>query len=201
MKVTFSARFALLALTTFVAGSLLSLAITARATDALASAGSTPGSAADPLVTQAWVEDYVNNQFAPLMQRLEEIAQQLAPSIVLTIDSRQAIINGKKTEIAVAPRIMGAGYTMVPARFIGEALGLNVEWDEASRKVSFSGQGRDVTLTIGSTGAYINGQPYAMPFAPLIIEGRTLVHVRFVSEAFLCKVDWEGNTRRVIITR
>jgi len=199
MKVTFPARLILLALTTFVAGSLFFLTLTARAAGTHTSAGPIPGSAADPVVTQAWVEEYAEAQFAPLLQQLEQIAQKLSPHIVLTIGSRQAMINGQTVETAVAPQIMGAGYTMVPARFIGEALGLKVDWDDASRKVSFSGQGRDVTLTIGNTTAIINGQTNVMPFAPLIIEGRTLVHVRFVSEAFLCRVEWDGQTRRVII--
>ena len=96
---------------------------------------------------------------------------------------------------------MGAGYTMVPARFIGESLGLNVDWHPVKRQVSFSGPGRDVMLTIDKTTANINDQPYAMPFAPLIRDSYTLVHVRFVSEAFQCKVDWDANTRQVTIKR
>jgi hypothetical protein len=180
-------------------GLLLSLAVPAGAAfpgDAI------PGSAADPLVTRAWVEDYVQESFAPLYQRLDQLEQRLGGvNIVLTIGSNQALISGKTVTVPAPPQIMGAGYTMVPARFIGEALGLKVDWNDASRKVTFSGPRQDIALIIGNTAADINGQAYAMPMPPVIAGGYTLVHVRFVSEAFGCKVDWNQNTRQVIITK
>ncbi|MCL1905472.1 MAG: copper amine oxidase N-terminal domain-containing protein [Clostridiales bacterium] len=163
----------------------------------------TPGSAADPLITQEWLEDYVQKSFAPLKQRLDQLEQQLGGglNIVLTIGNAHALVNGKTVSIPAPPQIMGAGYTMVPARFVGEALGLNVAWDAAARKVIFSGQGQSVSLTIGRTTATINGRPYAMPMAPLIAGEYTLVHIRFISEAFNCKVDWDQTTRSVTITK
>lgn len=193
MKKAFSARALCLLLTAFALGALFSLGQPAQA--------AVPGSADDPLVTQDWVEDYVNAQFAPLQQRLDNLSQKQGSNIVLTIDSNQALVNGSYVTIPAAPQLMGAGYTMVPARFIGEALGLTVEWDPVTRKVSFTGQGRNVTLTIDKTTATINGASYAMPYAPVIWNGHTLVHARFVSEAFQCKVDWYPDTRRVTITR
>ena len=166
-------------------------------------AAASPGSAADPLVTQDWVEDYVQRAFAPLHQRIDQMEQNLGGRvyIVLAIGSAQALVNGKAQTIPAPPQIMGAGYTMVPARFIGEALGLKVDWHAASRKVTFSSQGQSITLTIDSTTANINGQPYTMPMAPVIAGDYTLVHVRFVSEAFRCLVDWDPNTRQVTITK
>lgn len=162
-----------------------------------------PGSASDPLVTQDWVEDYVQRAFEPLHQRIDQMEQNLGwrVNIVLTIGSREALVNGKAETVPTSPQIMGAGYTMVPARFIGEALGLKVDWDDFSRQVTFSGQGQNVTLTIGRTTAGINGQAYTMPMAPVIAGAYTLVHVRFVSEAFRCQVGWDPKTRQVTITK
>jgi len=186
------------AVTACLCGFLLSLAATARA----AAPGAVPGSAADPLVTQAWVEEYVQKSFAPLNERLSQMEQKLGSRvyIVLTIGGGQALINGKAVSIPAPPQIMGAGYTMVPARFIGEALGLKVDWQAAGRRVIFSGQGQNIVLTIDSTTATINGQPYVMPMAPLIAGGYTLVHARFVGEAFHCKVEWDPLTRQVTIS-
>lgn len=191
-------RLLLTAATALALGLLLSAAVPLQAVPARAAS---PGSAADPLVTQEWVEDYVERSFAPLNLRLEQLEQKLGFRIVLTIGSQQAYVNGQTVQIPAPPQLLGAGYTMVPARFIGEALGLTVDWDAVSRKVTFSGQGQSITLTIDRTTASINGQAYAMPFAPVIKDGHTLVHARFVSEAFNCQVNWDPDTRQVTITK
>jgi hypothetical protein len=162
-----------------------------------------PGSAADPLVTQEWVDDYVQKSFAPLNQRLDQLEQKVSGNvyIVLTIGSSLALVNGKTTPIPAPPRIMGTGYTMAPARFIGEALNLNVDWDAINREVTFSGQGQSITLTVDHTTASINGHIYTMLTAPVIVGGYTLVHVRFISEVFNCQVDWDPHTRQVAISK
>ena len=162
-----------------------------------------PGSYSDPLITKAWLETYVQECFEPVIKRIDQLEQKLGGfvNIVLTIAKSEAEVNGKITAIPAPPQIMGAGYTMVPARFIGEALGLSVDWDAAERKVTFSGQGQNVTLTINQNTASINGHTYTMPMAPLISGGYTLVHVRFISEAFHCKVEWQEKTRQVFISK
>ena len=185
----------LIAITACVLSFSFSLAVPASA--------ATPGSAADPLVTQEWVDDYIQKSFEPLSQRLDLLEQKLGGrvDIVLTIGKGQALVNGNMEPIPAPPQIMGAGYTMAPARFIGEALGLNVDWDAVNRKVTFSGQGQNIILTIDRPTASINGHDYAMPIAPVIAGGYTLVHVRFISEAFRCQVGWNPNTRQVTITK
>lgn len=203
MKGNFAAclpRLLLISVTACAVGLLLSLAVSASAA---APAAAIPGSAADPLVTQEWMEDHVQKSFAPLYLRLDQLEQKLGGSvnIVLTIGSAQAMVNGKAAVIPAPPQIMGEGYTMVPARFIGEALGLSVEWEAANRQVSFSGQGQSIVLTIDRTTAIINGQPYAMPIAPVISGGYTLVHARLVGEAFHARVEWDPGTRRVTIKK
>src|SRR5690606_33802984 len=48
--------------------------------------------------------------------------------------------------------------------------------------------------------AYINGSQFKMDVAPVIIEGRTLVPLRFVSEAYGAYVDWDNKAKRVAIS-
>lgn len=54
--------------------------------------------------------------------------------IVLKIDSKTAKVDGKQIELDVAP-IIKNGRTLVPIRFISEALGCDVEWDNLTREV------------------------------------------------------------------
>ncbi|MEG2212939.1 MAG: stalk domain-containing protein, partial [Clostridiales bacterium] len=121
--------------------------------------------------------------------------------IQLVIGSRTAYVNGKAVEMDTAAEIMGKGYTMVPARMIGEALGMTVSWDAAARKVTYGYGQNTMVLTVGSTKAYVNGKLYPLPYEPKITAAnRTLVHVRF-AEALGCRFTWDESNRRVDIYR
>ena len=54
--------------------------------------------------------------------------------IELTVDSKDAYINGKKTELDVPAKVID-GRTMVPIRFVSEALGCEAEYIADARKV------------------------------------------------------------------
>lgn len=56
-------------------------------------------------------------------------------SVVLTINSAEAFVNGESRILDVAPQIIN-DYTMVPVRFVSEAFGANVQWNSRTRTVS-----------------------------------------------------------------
>jgi len=56
-------------------------------------------------------------------------------------------------------------------------------------------------LSIGSSQAALNNEAIDLDVPPQIIEGRTLVPVRFISESFGCVVGWEASTGKITITR
>jgi len=122
--------------------------------------------------------------------------------IVLTIGSKQARVNGKTMELDVAPFI-DQGRTLVPFRFIGESLGAEVTFTTDS-----SGRVDMVTYTLGDTHvvlfidraeALVNGEKYELGVPARIVQGRTVVPVRFVSEALGCEVFWNAETREIKI--
>ncbi len=55
-------------------------------------------------------------------------------SLYLTLDSRDAVINGQKVLLDVSPQII-SDRAFVPARLIAESLGAAVEWDGAGNRV------------------------------------------------------------------
>ncbi len=91
------------------------------------------------------------------------------------------------------------GRTMVPLRLIFEALGATISWDQATMTVTAKKGTTTIKLTVGSAKAYINGVEYTLDQPAVAINNRTLVPVRFVSEALGAKIDWDGNRRLVII--
>lgn len=106
---------------------------------------------------------------------------------------------GNKVECDVAP-VIENGRTLVPVRVISEeGLGADVEWDGEKRQVTIEKDGLSVLLTIDDKKAVVNGETKTLDVPAVIISDRTMVPVRFVSETFNYKVDWDGDKRRVII--
>jgi len=109
------------------------------------------------------------------------------------------ILDGQVLEFDVPPAIMD-GRTMVPMRVIFEALGATVQWEGVTQTIFATTEDLEISAMIGFHSIRINGQSQAMDVAPVIVNGRTLVPIRFVSEAFGADVAWHGNTRTVVIT-
>lgn len=102
-------------------------------------------------------------------------------------------INQNYKKIDVPPRIIG-NRTMVPLRFIGEALGAQLDWDEKTRTVTYTLGNRGLKMTVD---VKLPGQD--MP--PIIINGRTMVPLRYVSEYLGAKVTWFPSNKMVTVVK
>ena len=98
------------------------------------------------------------------------------------------------------PAFMENDRTLVPMRAIFEALDAEVEWDESTATATATKDGRVVTITEGSNIAYIDGVPQELDVTATIYNDRFAVPVRFVSEAFNAKVEWDPFAESVLIT-
>ncbi|MDD4402701.1 MAG: stalk domain-containing protein, partial [Desulfitobacteriaceae bacterium] len=99
------------------------------------------------------------------------------------------------------PPIIEDGRTLAPLRAIFEALGADVGWDGETSTVTAQKDQVEIELQIGSKAAYINNQPVELDVPGRIVNDRTLVPLRFVSEALGARVDWDGSARTVRITQ
>lgn len=109
-------------------------------------------------------------------------------------------INGKSVVSDVAPFIDN-NRTLVPIRVISENLGYSVNWDNQTRKVTVKNNDKSIELTIGKKEVNINGTNSSIDVAPMIKSERTFVPLRFISESFDNDVNWDNNTRTVIINK
>lgn len=119
---------------------------------------------------------------------------------ILTVGSKKAKVWGKNKRNDVAPKIVNSR-TMLPARFVAENLGAEVEWDESDRIVTIYTDDIDIVITIGSKRAYVNGKKYTLDSEAFIENGRTYTPVRFIAEMLGAKVEWDSDNEEVIITR
>ena len=122
--------------------------------------------------------------------------------VELWIGEKTYTVNGISKESDVAPVIRNSR-TLVPIRVISEGLGAVVNWDGAERKVTIQLETLDgnktVELFIGKKNYYIDGIMYEMDVPPQIINNRTMVPIRVVSESLNCKVYWDGTERKVTV--
>ena len=124
--------------------------------------------------------------------------------ISLEIDNPMMKVNGEEKEIdegrGTKPIIMN-DRTLVPIRAIIEALGGNVLWEEKTKTVTLSLGEKSIRLVIDSDKGIINGETYLLDVAPVVIEERTMIPIRFVSEGFNLGVAWDSDTRTIYIIR
>ncbi len=114
-------------------------------------------------------------------------------------DGINVILNGSYIEFPdVVPQIID-GRTLVPIRAISEEMGADVGYEHETRTVTIVDGDNEIVLKIGDTTAYVNGEVYELDVPANVIEGRTMVPIRFVSEAMGAVVDWDGETKTVII--
>ena len=104
------------------------------------------------------------------------------------------------TEIAfdVPPQIIN-GRTMVPMRAIFESLGATVNWEESTKIVTSVKGTTTISLAIDTPSIIVNGNTNPLDAPPCIIDGRTLVPVRAISEAFNLNVEWDEANKVVNI--
>ncbi len=119
--------------------------------------------------------------------------------IILQIGNTTAEVNGKLYTLDVAPVIKNST-TMVPFRFIGEAMEAEIEWIAESREIVFKLYGTTIILQVDNAKAKVNDKEVTLSVPPTIISGRTVIPIRFVSENLGAKVGWDGSTQQILIT-
>lgn len=109
------------------------------------------------------------------------------------------IVNGNELKDLTMPPIILNSYTLVPAREVFEELGAVVDWKSDLQQVYITYQDTLVLISIDSTKAYVNGESGTMDIPAKIINDKTMIPVRFVSEAIGMNVEWKSDTRTIVI--
>jgi hypothetical protein len=148
---------------------------------------------AQPLERQV---DQLRDTYAVLEKESQELRAQLTTEIKVVIGQQTAFVDGQAVELDAVPTIVN-GRTMVPVRFIGEALGASFLWEEATRKVTYLYRETQIEIFIEQEQAFVNSHPITLDAPPFIVTGRTLVPLRFVSEHMGAQVAWDEETRTV----
>ncbi|MCE5224034.1 copper amine oxidase N-terminal domain-containing protein [bacterium] len=128
------------------------------------------------------------------------------PTVIkIMVGNKIVIVNGKSNMIEAPPFIHQAtGRTLIPIRIIVESIGGSVGYESKERKVTLIKQPIIMELWIDNPIAFINGVNIPIDknnsLAPLVVNGRTFLPLRFVAESFNGKVDWDAPTQTITLT-
>lgn len=121
------------------------------------------------------------------------------------IDDANYTIDGVAEAMDTVPKIIEAR-TMLPIRYVATPLGADIDWDGDTRTVTIELDGKVISLQIDNSVAKINGidtpiDPDNANVKPIIIDSRTFLPVRFVTESLGCEIEWDGERRAVTVTQ
>lgn len=97
------------------------------------------------------------------------------------------------------PPIAKNNRTLVPIRIVTEALGGQVEWHSNEQSITIQYNNHQIELKLNSTNVIVDGEQTVIDVPPQVVKNRTLVPIRFISEAFDMIVDYDSNTQCISI--
>lgn len=80
---------------------------------------------------------------------------------------------------------------MIPIRFVTEHMGAEVLWDSYNNSVTVKKDDTEIVFTVNSVSCSINGENKLLEQAPIIVNSRTLIPLRAMSEGLGYQVDWQ----------
>lgn len=125
--------------------------------------------------------------------------------ISLVIGNTSYYVNNQLRTMDTAP-IIRDNRTLLPIKYVAEAVGAAVDWNNSERKVTITLKGTVIELWIENSKSRVNGEYKPIDSSntkvtPIIVEpGRTMLPIRFVSETLGAKVDWNSTKKEVTVT-
>ncbi len=141
----------------------------------------------------------MKKKFAAILAGMLLFSNAYAEDIRLefNIGAQTAQLNG---EVIEAPTYLSdRGNTMVGLRVAAQTLGISVSWEAQTRTVELAGEGLTMTVVIDSDIAIINGNEIQMTEPAIILNDRTMVPIRFVSEGFGAIVEYNDEMHSVVV--
>ncbi|MCL6458904.1 MAG: phosphodiester glycosidase family protein [Gorillibacterium sp.] len=121
--------------------------------------------------------------------------------VVLTLGKKDVLINGAKVSLGTvpAPYIGKDGRTMVPVRFVTQALGGTIEWNQATQKVGVMRGTQLADMWLGQKTMVMNGKTVVSDAPPVLLSATTMIPLRILSEYFHWKVIYNDAAKTVTL--
>lgn len=119
-------------------------------------------------------------------------------SVELIIGENESLINSNPT-LMDQPAYEKNGRTLVPFRFLGEALGADILWDAKANQATLKLGDKQVMITVGSKVAYVNNELETLDVPAELKNNRLFVPLRFMSESLGAVVSFNTEDSSILI--
>lgn len=127
-----------------------------------------------------------------------ELKDLKRPTIELTVNEPTIKMDEELIQIDQAPVVID-GTTLVPLRFVIDALGGEVSWDNEEKRAGVIRGDQLADLWIGKKEVIIGGKRAESRVEPQIINQRTMIPLRLISEQFGWKVIWNQEKKTITL--
>lgn len=116
--------------------------------------------------------------------------------VLLYLDKAEAFLNGEQVTLDTPATII-KDKTFVPAKFLGDAMGLKVEWNEETRQILMETPGYSIILDSDHKSVWINGMLENFDDVAAIVNGRLLIKLTWLADYMGARYTYDGELRRV----
>lgn len=116
--------------------------------------------------------------------------------VVFYLDNKEAFLNGKQVTLD-SPAVIHKGKTFVPAKFLGDAFGMKVEWQQETKTIWMVTPTHEILLDTVNKEAWVNG--FAFPFddVAMLVNGRLLIKLTWLSDYMGATYTYNPEFRRI----
>lgn len=156
-------------------------------------------------LTPDYVVEGEEAQLAKAVELLKEELAKLPPEkeplkITLALNKKEAQVGQKAVALDAIPYLRN-GRTLVPLRFIAEAFGSQVSWDKSKQAVVIVSGAKRIVLSPGEPKALIDGKEFKLEAPAELVNGRSFVPLRFISESLGARVDFSSAKQEIYIVK
>ncbi|MDF2835169.1 MAG: copper amine oxidase protein [Paenibacillus sp.] len=116
--------------------------------------------------------------------------------VILYLDKQDAFVNGEQVQLD-APATIKNGRTFVPVKFLGDAFGMKVEWQEQTRTILMETPSHEILLSSDNKTAWVNGIQYPFDDVAMIKNNRLMVKLTWLSDYMGATYTYNHELRRV----
>ena len=117
-----------------------------------------------------------------------------------TDDTTKVVVNGKEIVFTDQAPIIKNDRTMIPLRGVLETMGIDIVWNAEEQSITAERGDSYALFKIGETTLKTAEGEITLDIAPEIINDRTMIPLRAVTESFGAEVTWDADTKTVTIT-
>ena len=143
----------------------------------------------------------MKKKLATLFFTLSVMSMNALPTFAVSFaDNNPITVKLDNKEITFdQPPIVESGRTLVPFRAILEAMNVDVDWDSDTKTITCTKGDKVIKLTIGENEMFINDEEVTLDVPAKIVNGRTLLPLRAISENLDAEVKWDSDTKTIEI--